>query len=230
MTHPTAKVLPNQPNVQVPVRIATTSNKPATKPSYTGARPLTNLQVVSFGEPTRDRASPTVSHPQPPIKSSIQERPRKEPPRHDPSRQKALPQEAQDEKAAQAKDDRLYSVPPQPRPFVYHPPNKKTYSTIRSNANTILSSQALASTYTAPVEAEHDYPQPHRQAKPTVTSNDSVDAKTGIVLKRAPTVIKPPGVFSSHVFIYTSLTAYPQLNPNLQTTVLAPDLTQLLSK
>lgn len=229
-TRPTAKALLNQPSFQAPGNAVAALNKPTMKPVYGGIQPSTNLQVVSFGEPTR-QASPDVSNSQPnqpPIKPSFHEFPRQDPPRHDPSRQKTLPQEAQDEEGAKAMDDRLYSVPPQPRSFIYRPLSKKTYSTSRSNAKANLSSQAQASTHTGLVEAERDDDQP--QARPSVTANDSADAEPDLVSKRAPTVVNPPGVFSLHVYIYTSLTTYPQLNPKLRTTVPAPNLTRLLSK
>lgn len=194
----TAKVLPSQPANQAPGPATATSKKSA-KPSYGGAHPSTNLQILSLGASTHHRTTPgepTKS----PIKLSFRERPRPEPPRAD------VPN-----------DDRLYSVPPQPQSFVYKPPSKTAHTTSHRHGNSM--SQASALKYPAPLAADHDDLRQHKPARPSVTTDSRADAPPHVLHKRAPALVEghgatqdqlddPPGTFSSHINMHNSLISF----------------------
>lgn len=210
-TRMTAKVLPSQP----PVRAAAASTKHA-KPSYGGPQTSTNLQLVSTGAATHRRTIPEDHNSKPnkpSISQSFQKGPRLEPPRLDPPRLGPSPHEAHHKSAAPPSDDRLYSLPPQPRPFVYRPPGKTSNPTIRSK--TISAPQASTSKYTAPVDADLNDHEHRKQAGPTATAGNRPDSRP----KRPPATAKervplrgqaddPPGMFLSHLNAYSSLTSF----------------------
>lgn len=184
-----AQALPSHPTVEVAEPAATRPKKPATKLSYGGPQPLTNLQLVSYGGSTPRQTTPWVANSQPnkpPIEPSVQERPRQDPLGLD--HQETLPHKAHRPLLAQSNDDRLYSVPPQPRSFVYQPPSKKTHSTGHNAA-----SQVPVSTNSAAVDADRDNYQPRKQAGLVKTASNRPDATPVVAHERASAMVKGRG-------------------------------------